>query len=123
MGSQGLPALEQRVEKLERQNHRLRLALLLVPVAALLLGAGAGELKDWKGKSATAEKFSLVDADGKERAALFAGKDGEPVLEFYNKDHSLLLNAAKSPDNGIGFIQFFDSKGKFRGGAGGNAIR
>jgi hypothetical protein len=115
--------MDQRIENLERQNQRLRRALLLSPVAALLLGAGAVEVKDWKGKSVTAEKFILVDSNGRERAALFTGKGAEPVLEFYNKDHSLLLNAGKSPDNGVGFIQFFDSTGKFKGGQGGNALK
>jgi hypothetical protein len=115
--------LEQRVESLERENRRLRRVFLLLPVAGLLLGAGAAEVKDWKGKSVTAEKFILVDGDGRERAALSTGKGAEPVLEFYNKDHSLLLNAGKSPDNGVGFIQFFDSAGKFKGGVGGNAIK
>jgi hypothetical protein len=117
------PTLAQRVEALERQNRRLRRALLLVPVAALLLGAGAAEVKDWKGDSVTAKKFILVDDGGKERAALLTDKDGNPVLEFYNKDHSLLLNAGKSPDNGVGFIQFFDGKGKFKGEVGGNALK
>jgi hypothetical protein len=45
------------------------------------------------------------------------------VLEMYNSDHSLIMNAGKSPENGVGFVQFFDSAGKFKGGAGGNALR
>jgi hypothetical protein len=124
MSSHNRPTLEQRIEDLERQNRRLGWWLLLAPVAALLLGAGAAEVKDWKGKSVTAEKFILVDADGKERAAvLLTGKDGEPALELYNKDHTLLLNAGKSEVNGVGFIQFFDGSGKFKGGVGGNSLK
>lgn len=114
--------LEQRVAALERQNHRQRVALWAVPLIALLLGAGAAQMADWKGKSVTTEKLILVDGDGKERGAWYVHK-GQPVLEFYNQDHALILNAGKSPDNGVGFIQFFDEKGKFKGGVGGNALK
>ena len=123
MSVQDQPTLEQRVKKLERQNRRLRRLLLLAPIAALLLGAAAAELKDWRGDSITAKKLVLIDRDSTDRAALFTNKDGDPVLEFYNKDHSLLLNAGKSPDNGVGFVQFFDGKGQFKGGVGGNALK
>jgi hypothetical protein len=115
-------SLESRVEALERQNRRLRRMLFGLPALALLLGASAAQVADWKGGSVTTEKLILVDGDGKERVALFVHK-GEPVLEVYNKDHSLLMNAGKSPDNGVGFIQFFDSQGKFKGGVGGNALK
>ena len=111
-----------RVARLERQNRRQRLALVAIPLVALLLGAAAQQVNEWKGKSVTTEKLILVDGDGKERGAWYVHK-GEPVLEFYNKDHSLILNAGKSPDNGVGFIQFFDDKGKFKGGVGGNALK
>src|SRR5205814_9404752 len=104
-------------------NRRLRRLLLLAPIAALLLGAAAAELKDWRGDSITAKKLVLIDRDSTDRAALFTNKDGDPVLEFYNKDHSLLLNAGKSPDKGVGFVQFFDGKGQFKGGVGGNALK
>jgi hypothetical protein len=115
-------SLSARVERLERQNRRQRWLLLGLPAVALLLGASAAQVADWKGKSVTTEKLILVDGDGKERGALYVHK-GEPVLELYNKDHSLLLNAGKSPDNGVAFIQFFDEKGKFKGGVGGNALK
>jgi hypothetical protein len=117
------PTLEQRVQNLERQNRRLRWALLFLPIAGLVLAAGVAQVKDLVGQSVTAQKFILIDGDGRERAALFTSKAAEPVLEFYNKDHSLILNAGKSPENGVGFIQFFDSAGKFKGGVGGNAIK
>ena len=113
--------LEARLTLLERQNRRQRRALLAVPLVAVLLGAAAGEVADWKGKSVTAERFILVDSDGKEQGAWFVHQ-GDPVLELYNKDHSLILNAGKSPENGVGFVQFFDAKGEFKGGVGGNAL-
>jgi hypothetical protein len=116
------PTLESRIDRLERQNRRQRWLLLGLPAIALLLGASAAQVADWKGKSVTTEKLILVDGDGKERGAMYISK-GEPVLELYNADHSLILNAGKSPDNKVGFIQFFDDKGKFKGGVGGNALK
>jgi hypothetical protein len=115
-------SLASRVEGLEQQNRRLRWLLLGLPAGALLLGASAAQLADWKGKSVTAEKLILVDGNGKERGALYV-HGGEPVLELYNKDHSLILNAGKSRDNGVGFMQFFDGQGTFKGGVGGNALK
>lgn len=117
-----LKTLESRIEGLERQNRRLRWLLFGLPAVAALLGAATAQVVDWKGKSVTTEKLILLDGEGKERGALYVHK-GEPVLELYNPDHSLLLNAGKSPDNGVGFIQFFDSQGKFKGGLGGNALK
>lgn len=114
--------LAARIEWLERQTRRQRWLLLGVPLLALVLGASAAQMADWKGKSVTAERLVLVDGDGAERAALYVHK-GEPVLEMYHKDHSLILNAGKSPDNGVGFVQFFDGKGAFRGGVGGNGLK
>lgn len=114
-------ALEMRVASLERRNRHQLLALVTLPFVVLIMGAGAAQIADWKGKSVTTEKLILVDDEGNERGAWYVHK-GEPFLEFYNKDHSLILNAGKSPDNSVGFIQFFDEKGKFKGGVGGNAL-
>jgi len=119
---EALKSLESRVEGLERQNRRLRWLLLGLPVVVALLGASAFQVSEWKGKSVTTEKLILLDGDGKERGALYVHK-GEPVLELYNKDHSLILNGGKSPENGVGFIQFFDGQGKFKDGVGGNALK
>jgi hypothetical protein len=123
MSSETPLSLEQRVATLERQNRQLRRILLLAPIATLLLGAGAADIKDWRGTSITAKKFLVVDGNGTERAALFTNKNDDPVLELYNKDHSLLLNAGKSPDTGVGFVQFFDGNGRFKSVTGGNALK
>lgn len=114
--------LEQRITALESLIRKQRFALLAIPVVALLLGAAASQVADWKGKSVTTEKLILVDSDGKERGAWFV-QDSEPVIEFYHKDHSLILNAGVSPDNRVGFIQFFDAQGNFKTGFGGNAVK
>ena len=117
-----MQSIVDRMDCLERKNQRLRWLLVSLPVLALFLGAAADDVVDWKGKSVTTEKLILVDGDGKELGS-WSGHKGAPVLEFYNKDHSLLLNAGKSPDNGVGFVQFFDENGKFKGGVGGNALK
>lgn len=94
--------------------------LALIPVIAFSLGATTGDAL--KGKSVMTEKLLIVDQEGKSRAALFANQQGDPNLEFYNPDGSLLMNIARSDDNGIGCIQFFNRNGAFKGGAGGNAL-
>jgi hypothetical protein len=117
-----LEILAERVASLERQNRWQRRAMVAVPLVALLLGAAVAQVDEWKGKSVRTEKLFVLDEEGKERIGLYVHK-GEPVLEVYNKDHSLLLNAGKSLENGVGFLQFFDSQGKFKGGVGGNSLK
>ena len=45
-----------------------------------------------KAKSITTERLVIVDANGKERAAVYCGDKQEPLFEMYNADHSLILN-------------------------------
>ena len=113
-------SMEDRIAKLERSSRRLKLILVILPLLAFALGAGANEAM--QAKSLTTEKLVIVDDAGKPRAALYSNVKGDPNLEFYNADGSLLLNLARSDDNGIGCIQFFSKEGKFKGGAGGNAL-
>ena len=58
-----------RLERLERQNRRLRWLLVLLPAVAIAIGAGA-DGDHLKAKSVVAESFILKDADGKDRASL-----------------------------------------------------
>ena len=113
--------LEERVAKLESTSRRLKLLLFVLPLLTLALGAAANDAL--KAKSVTTEKLYIVDDSGKPKAALFCNDKGDPNLELYNPDHSLLLNLARSDDNGIGCIQFFNKNGEFKGGAGGNALK
>jgi hypothetical protein len=110
-----------RIAALERKMKRMIACMIVLPAFAFLLGAAANDMI--RAKSVTTEKLVIVDSGGNERAALFCGDQDEPVLEMYNADHSLMLNAAKSPDNGVGFVQFFDAAGKFKGGVGGNSLK
>ena len=113
-------SLECRIASLEASGRRLKLALVFLPVLALVLGAAANDAI--KTKLVSTEKLVIVDDSGKPKAAFFCNAQGDPNLEFYNSDGSLLLNLARSDDNGIGCIQFFSKEGKFKGGAGGNAL-
>lgn len=137
-------SLEQRIDRLERHNRRLRWLLLVVPILALLLGAQA-QKGDQKKKLIAAEEFVLTDAEGKTRASLMLLKDGAhlvlqdkdgkarvrlaanpdnagPLLYLYTKDEKAALAAGQSKDNGIGFVEFYD-EGKVKGGVGGNALK
>jgi hypothetical protein len=117
---------DDRIARLERKLRTITASLFILAPLALLLGAAAAAAaaNDMiKVKSVTTQKLVILDADGKERAAIFCNDKQEPILEMYNADHSLIINAGKSPENGVGFVQFFDSTGKFKGGVGGNALK
>ena len=115
-------SVEERIAKLELSSRRLKLGLLMIPLLAFGLGAAANDAL--KAKSVTTEELVIVDDAGERRASLFSNpKSGDPHLELYNADGTLLLNLARSDDNGIGCIQFFNKDGKFKGGAGGNALK
>lgn len=110
-----------RIAQLERQMKRTMVCVIFLPALAFLLGAAANDMI--KAKSVSTERLVVIDANGKERAAIYCNDKQEPVFEMYNTDHSLIVNAGKSPDNGVGFMQFFDAAGKFKGGVGGNALK
>jgi hypothetical protein len=161
-------SLEQRVERLERQNRRFRWFLLTLPVLALVLGAEVQKAV-WKGKTVVAEEFILADADGKTRALLNLQKDGphfflldndgkvrvnlaadsegncpalflinaegkslatlrrlqdgSPVLALFANDEKPVLIAGRNKDNGVGFVEWHDGKGNFKGSMGGNSVK
>jgi hypothetical protein len=80
-----LAALNQRLTRLEGQNRRLRvgaLGLALATGAVLIMGSQDAANKP---KPAEADRFSLKDANGKERARLAMGSDG-PVLQFLDEN-------------------------------------
>jgi hypothetical protein len=112
---------DDRIARLERKVKNMSACVFVLPAVALLVGAAANDMI--RAKSVTTEKLVIVDTDGKERAAIYCNDKQEPIFEMYNVDHSLIVNAGKSPDNGVGFVQFFDAAGKFKGGVGGNAVK
>jgi hypothetical protein len=79
-----IEVLEKRIEKLERQNRRLKwLGLALV---ALTTATAAWGQKD-KTVVMQAQKFELRDDAGRLRADLLM-LNGEPALRFFDKDES-----------------------------------
>ena len=144
--------------------------MLGLPAVALLVGASADQVADWKGKSVTTEKLHLVDAEGKSRATLAAGGTGAelilhdgkgrvrvrvaadfegkgpaiflvgendkvravlrsfedktgPLFMLANEDGTPLLSAGRSKANGIGFVEFLDASGTWKGGVGGSGLK
>src|SRR5690242_10006409 len=94
-----VPSLSERVDRLERQNRRLRWLLLGLPVIALLVGAQAQQAV-WKGKTVVAEGFILNDPNGKMRAALKLSKDGSHLFLVDNNGQVRVNLAADIDGNG-----------------------
>ena len=103
--------MDERLQRLERQCKRQRLALIALPLVAVLLGAAADDVADWKGKSVTTERLTLVDANGKTRATLQVGNEGAS-FRLLNDDSTPLVTISKSK-NRVGAINFYDDRGDF----------
>ena len=76
-----LQALADRVNKLEVQNRRLKLAGLAVVImasAVLLMGQARSS------RAVEASEFRLIDTNGKTRARLAVGVGGGPTLTFFD---------------------------------------
>ena len=85
MSELAMAALAQRVERLERDNHRWRrggiLGLLLLVSAGLL---GQAPVVTGAAKALDAERFNLRDGAGNLRGSLGASSDGTASLVLYN---------------------------------------
>lgn len=103
---------EGRLLRLEQQCARLKLMLIALPLLAGILGAAAADVTDWKGKSVTTEKLTLVDSNGRARAVLQLGAEG-PNFALLNDDQSQLVSIGKSKSTRVGAIYFFDDRGNF----------
>jgi hypothetical protein len=95
-----LAAVVTRLERVERQNWRLKVGgtlALLVAGAGLLMGQAMP-----KATTMEAEAFVLRDATGKQRAALHLAADGGPALSFFDPAGvgraALRLDREGSPD-------------------------
>jgi hypothetical protein len=85
-----LAAVVARLEKVERQNRRLRgagIAVLVLAVAGLLMGQAMP-----KARIVEAEGFVLKDGAGKVRAELVVDKDG-PVLRLSDENGKTIWSA------------------------------
>jgi hypothetical protein len=77
-------SLSERLDRLERHNHYLKLAgalMVIGLVAGALTGPAVGS-----SPVVEAEKFILKDRSGRVRAAFGLGGDGSPVLAFNDED-------------------------------------
>jgi hypothetical protein len=136
-------AIEERLEKLERQNRRMKLAGLgavVIAGAFVLMGQASGPGSDWKTVSGgppevRAKSFVLVDANGETRARLYMSAPakgpeldlldakGNPRVELAvtSNGPALQLNDASgnpraelgAAPNGPGLI-LYDANGKLR---------
>lgn len=89
-------ALTDRVSALERRDRRQRLALVVVPLIALALGAAGADVADWRGKAITAERVTIVDAAGKPRVVLSGEEEvGIVILDADGAERISLVDAAK----------------------------
>ena len=104
--------IDERLQRLERQCTRLRLALFALPLVATVLGAAAADMPDWKGKSVTTEKLTLVDSNGKARAVLQLSSEG-PTFGLLNEEQSQLVTIGKSKSTRVGAVYFYDDRGNF----------
>ncbi|MCI0463859.1 MAG: hypothetical protein L0Z62_43550 [Gemmataceae bacterium] len=103
MHEMSMQALADRMNRLEQQNRHLRWAVVALPVVGLLLGAATAS-NDGEGKTVTAEKFVLQDANGKTRAVLTNEKDGPHFMLFHETDKPaihLAANGDKEPGPAI----------------------
>lgn len=107
-----LTTMDARLDRLERRCVRLKLALIALPFIAAILGAAAADMADWKGKSVTTEKLTLVDSNGKARASLQLTAEG-PTFALLNDDQSQLVTIGKSKSTRVGAIYFYDDRGNF----------
>ena len=108
--TQELDRLAARLEKLERQNRRLKLGggALAVGLGLLGLTAAAGPLCD----VVSAERFVLHDARGKTRMTLDAYHT-EPVITLQDKAGKAVARFGVGED-GQAYLVTLDEKGKAR---------
>jgi hypothetical protein len=97
-----LAAVVARLEKVERQNRRLRgagIAVLVLAVAGLLMGQAMP-----RARKVEAERFLLEDETGKVRAMLMVDKDG-PGLFLYDENGKTRFGASVDKDgSGLGLL-------------------
>lgn len=101
-GSNYEPALEKRVERLERENRRLkRVGLLLLAFAVSIILMG-------QARPATvieAERFVIVNAEGAKKGELGVGRGGRPHLWLFDRNDDLgVILGIGSDETGAGAL-------------------
>jgi hypothetical protein len=104
-----------RLNRIEKQNARLRAAgviILLLAVASVLMGQALPRSRVIEG-----EAFILKDGQGKTRARLSLRTGFSPGLELYDKDGNVRALLGADPDSSSGLL-FFDEEQKPRASLG-----
>lgn len=106
-----LSQLSDRLEKLERQNRRLRQLLFAVASVSMIGWLMAAQKP--KSQPAAVEKLALHDATGTTRALLEVGTDG-PILRFLDTKGKEQASLGTAPDAFL--LQFFGGGTHVRSG-------
>jgi hypothetical protein len=101
-----IEAMDARLVAIERQCRLQRVALIVIPVALLAIGAAA-DSETWKGKSVVTEKLAVVDGEGRERILLAFTDKAEPYLSLVDPEQKLGITLHLKDNE--------DPVGKFRG--------
>jgi hypothetical protein len=56
-------------------------------------------------------------------ATLRSYKDQGPLFGLFADDEKPILTAGRAPQNGVGYVDFFDGKGNWKGSAGGTSLK
>jgi hypothetical protein len=86
--SNSIETIDARLVAIERQCRLQRIALIVIPVALLALGAAA-DSESWKGKSVVTEKLTVVDGEGRQRILMACTDKGEPYLRLVDPQQDL----------------------------------
>ena len=111
--------MNQRLEKVEKQNHRLKsyLVVLFVSLFAFITMGSTAALKDGRFKRITAERISIVNSAGQE--LIFIGSmEGTTGMRIFNKAGKRVMGLGITADErGSGFL-VADNEGRPRIGLG-----
>lgn len=111
MNEPTLDILTQRLDRLERENRRLKRwgALMLLSMSAVLT---MGQIPA-RTRTIEAEEFVLKDGTGKDRAVLATVEDGTPFLGFIDKDRRLRVSFGLE-STGAPLLSLIDKNNKVR---------
>src|SRR5262245_27945794 len=107
-----------RLDRLERSNRRYRLAL--AAAGSLCFAWTACSVGSQAASTQSAQRFALLDADGKEKATLELDQKGNPMLLLRNGQASALLTTSgpslllRGPDGKTGAFVGIDTKNTSR---------
>lgn len=112
-------SLQERMERIERQNRRLKGYMAVMAVSFLsvaMLGAAAG-LTDGQFGQITAQGLTIVDDSGRERIRIGSGEEGTG-LQVLNRAGKKILGIGLPADEEGSGILFSDQEGRPRIGLG-----